>query len=155
MESAEKMFSPGNSATVSVSDDDELEKKFVKRVTCGLSGIQRDEVEYSIKEMMYSTTREAFNRSRDGFEKFCKGECSDVCSKPCLGIFEYFQDNGESCSELWSNHGWWNYFTAGNTTLTRLNHIGTSLNVLLQAKPVLIECLLDFSETKSMLLTIY
>ncbi|POM66746.1 LOW QUALITY PROTEIN: Hypothetical protein PHPALM_17342 [Phytophthora palmivora] len=80
-------------------------KKVVKRAKYGLNGIQRDEVEYSIKQMMYSTTREAFNRARDGLEKFCKGECPNICNKSCPEIFTYFQENWEWCSDMWSNHG--------------------------------------------------
>ncbi|GMF34130.1 unnamed protein product [Phytophthora fragariaefolia] len=44
-------------------------KKVVNRVKYGVNGIQRDEVENSIKQMMYSTTTGAFNRERDGFKR--------------------------------------------------------------------------------------
>lgn len=43
-------------------------KKVVKRAKYDLTGIQQDEVEFSIKQMMYSTTTAAYNRLRDGFE---------------------------------------------------------------------------------------
>ncbi|GMF26378.1 unnamed protein product [Phytophthora fragariaefolia] len=69
-------------------------KKVVKRVKYGLNGIQRDEVENSIKQMMCSTTTDAFNRARDGFSKFCKGECPNICKQTALGFLRTFKRIG-------------------------------------------------------------
>ncbi|OWY96479.1 hypothetical protein PHMEG_00033244 [Phytophthora megakarya] len=83
---------------------------------------------------MYSTTREAFDRARDSLEKFCKGDCPSICNKPCPEIFTYFQDNWESCSDMWANHGRGNYFTAGNTTTNRIETSWNQLKRLLGRK---------------------
>ncbi|KAF1791738.1 MULE transposase domain [Phytophthora cactorum] len=101
-------------------------KKVVKRAKYSLDGTQRDEVEFSVKQMMYSTTTEAFNRSRDGFEKNCNGECPDICRKSCTKIYQYFQEIWEWCSEMWSNHGRGNYTSREILQRIGLRPIGTS-----------------------------
>ncbi|POM81894.1 Hypothetical protein PHPALM_78 [Phytophthora palmivora] len=73
VESTQEVLSSSNGVAVPISYYGELEES--------RKAGERDEVEYSIKQMMYSTTREAFNRAKDGLEKFCKGECPDICNK--------------------------------------------------------------------------
>ncbi|GMF26509.1 unnamed protein product [Phytophthora fragariaefolia] len=69
-------------------------KMVVKRVKYGLNGIQQVEVENSIKQIKYSTTTDAFNRARDGFEIFCKGECPNICKKHALRFSRTFKRIG-------------------------------------------------------------
>ncbi|KUF97046.1 Kinesin-II 85 kDa subunit [Phytophthora nicotianae] len=109
-------------------------KKIVKTRKYGLNGIQQDEVENAIMKMMYSTTSAAFIRVRDDFENFCNGLCPDICNKPCAEIFMYFQENRENCSDMWSNFGRGNYFTAGNTTTNRIESNWNQLKRLLGKK---------------------
>lgn len=92
----------------------------------------RQGLEDMFRSMMYATSIERYKSEKMIFEKHVR--------KISLPFLQYFRKNWGKCSDMWSNYGRRQRFSAGNTTTNRIESSWNQFKQLLGKKSSLDKC---------------